>query len=145
MNIPEKSLFIKKSTLPGAGNGLFTLVDIQKGDRIVEYKGRRQPWKEVKHDDGRNKYLLRLNRTIAIDALAYKKALGRFANDARGLRRGNGQRNNAEYLTYGNHCFIEATRSIKNGEEIFVGYGSEFWVLEKMLQARRTKASRIWR
>ncbi|MBL0329225.1 MAG: SET domain-containing protein-lysine N-methyltransferase [Bacteroidetes bacterium] len=30
---------IKKSTIPGAGKGLFTKKDIKKGERIVEYLG----------------------------------------------------------------------------------------------------------
>lgn len=130
----KKYLFVKKSSLPGAGMGLFTRITFFKGDRIVEYKGRRQPWKEVKGEDGYNGYLLRLNRTTAINALPYKKALGRFANDAAGLGRSQGLRNNAEYLIYGDRCFIEATRTINKGEEILVDYGKAFWDLQKKIR-----------
>ena len=133
----KKSLLIKKSNLPGAGLGLFTKIPFRKGDRIVEYKGRRQPWKDVKDEDGYNGYLLRLNRTTAINALPYKKTLGRFANDAIGLGRDSGLRNNAEYLIYGNRCFIEATRSINKGEEILVNYGKVFWDLQRKIRAAK--------
>ena len=133
----KKSLLIKKSNLPGAGLGLFTKIPFRKGDRIVEYKGRRQPWKDVKDEDGYNGYLLRLNRTTAINALPYKKTLGRFANDAIGLGRASGLRNNAEYLIYGNRCFIEATRSINKGEEILVNYGKAFWDLQRKIRAAK--------
>ncbi len=133
MNISKKHLFVKKSQLPNSGRGLFTRVVIQKGDRIAEYKGRIEPWKAVRKQDGYNGYLLRLNRTTAINALPYKMAQGRFANDAAGLIRKTGLRNNAEYLIYGDRCFIEATRTIHPGEEIFVGYGREFWALQKIL------------
>src|SRR5215203_1292456 len=50
MALLEKQLFVKESTIPGAGKGLFTKVDIAKGTRVVEYKGRRTVWKEVKND-----------------------------------------------------------------------------------------------
>lgn len=130
-----QSLFIKRSRLPNAGKGLFTRVDFMKGDRIVEYAGRRRKWKDVKHQDGHNGYLLRLNRTTAIDARPKRSGKGRYANDAMGLARVPGLRNNAEYLIYGNRVFIEATRNIRKGEEIFVSYGKEFWTLQKRLQA----------
>ena len=133
MNIPKKHLFVKKSQLPYAGDGLFTRVVIRKGDRIVEYKGRLRPWKEAKKEDGYNGYILRLDRTTAIDALPYKKAFGRFANDAAGLSRIRGLRNNAEYLIYGDKCFIHAANAIPEGAEIFVGYGKEFWDLQRRL------------
>lgn len=131
--IPNRHLVIKRSLLPNAGKGLFTRVDIKKGDRIVEYAGRRRKWKDVKHLDGHNGYLMRLNRTTAIDAKPLNSGKGRYANDAMGLARVAGLRNNAEYLIYGNRVFIEATRNIRKGEEIFVSYGKEFWNLQRKL------------
>ena len=112
-------------------------MDIRKGDRIVEYKGRRRLWTDVKHLDGHNGYLLRLSRTTAIDALPTLSAKGRYANDAMGLVRVPGLRNNAEYLIYGDRCYIEATRTIRKGEEILVSYGREFWSLQRKLHSRR--------
>ncbi|PZR24775.1 MAG: SET domain-containing protein-lysine N-methyltransferase, partial [Azospira oryzae] len=47
MALLEKHLYVKKSTLPGAGKGLFTKVFIPKGTRIIEYKGEVLTWKEV--------------------------------------------------------------------------------------------------
>lgn len=143
MIIPKKHLFVKKSQLPYAGEGLFTRVVIRKGDRIVEYKGRHRPWKEAKKDDGYNGYILRLDRTTAVDALPYKKALGRFANDAAGLSRVPGIRNNAEYLIYGDQCFIFATRKIPRGAEILVGYGKEFWDLQRKITKNKRRISRM--
>lgn len=127
------TLVIKRSQLPGAGMGLFTKTDILKGGRIVEYAGRRKKWKDVKHLDGHNGYLLRLSRTTAIDAKPKRSGKGRYANDANGISHVPGLRNNAEYLIYGNRVFIEATRNIRKGEEIFVSYGREFWNLQRKL------------
>jgi SET domain-containing protein len=125
----EKQLFLKKSRLPKAGFGLFTRLDIPRGRIIVEYKGRLVSWKEVKHEDGYNPYLFRLNREMAIDARPYKKSFGRFANDARGLTRILGLRNNAEYTVKKNKCYITSIRKIHKGEEILVPYGKAFWDL----------------
>jgi hypothetical protein len=122
--------------LKGAGLGLFARVPFAKGERIVEYKGKLRPWREAKHEDGHNGYLLRVSRTMAIDALPTKRALGRYANDARGLVRGHNLTNNAEYVVDGLRCFIEAKRNIRKGEEILVAYGPEYWKLMRRLRGR---------
>jgi SET domain-containing protein len=134
MNISSKNLFIRKSQLPGAGKGLFTRVVIHKGDRIVEYKGRRQPWDDVKAQDGYNGYLLRLSRSTAINAFPSTHTPGRYANDAAGNSRVPGLRNNSEFLIYAKRCFIVATRTIQPKEEILVAYGREFWALQRRIE-----------
>ncbi|HVM89071.1 MAG TPA: SET domain-containing protein [Puia sp.] len=131
MALLEKYLVIKTSTIPGAGRGLFTKVFIPKGTRIVEYKGRLTTWKEVDHDDGRNGYIYYIKRSLVIDAYSYKKALGRYANDAQGLKKIKGLRNNSEYMIHGAKVFIEAIKDIPAGSEILVGYGKEYWSIIK--------------
>ncbi|MBX2898424.1 MAG: SET domain-containing protein [Cyclobacteriaceae bacterium] len=126
-------LLVKKSTLPQAGKGLFTTRTLRKGQQIIEYKGRLCKWKDVKHTDGHNGYLLRVTHRMAIDAQR-TRAKGRYANDAGGSSRKKGLRNNAEYVSYGTRCFIEATRTIKAGEEILVGYGRAYWALQRSLK-----------
>ena len=133
MALLEKYLAVKKSLLPNAGKGLFTTKEIAKGKRIVEYKGRLQKWKDVKHEDGHNGYLMLINRNAVINALN-SKTFGRYANDARGLSKKPGLRNNAEYVSEGRKCFIESIRKIKKGEEILVGYGKEYWRLIRKLK-----------
>jgi SET domain-containing protein len=135
----EKYLYLKKSKLPGAGKGLFTRVDITTGTRIVEYKGRLQPWKDVKHLDGHNAYLFKINSRTAINAEPYLKTFGRYANDARGFVRVEGLRNNADYEVEGKRCFIDATRKIHKGEEIFVAYGGNFWSLMRKIKREKEK------
>lgn len=129
----EKYLIIQKSQLPKAGKGLFTAVDIPKDTRIVEYKGKIEKWKDVKHLDGINGYLMFMNRNVVINAEPALHAFGRYANDARGLSRITGLRNNATYVSEGNRCFIEATRKIRAGEEILVFYGAAYWRLMRKL------------
>src|SRR5688572_23961937 len=126
MALLEKELEVKKSTLPGAGLGLFTKSNISKGTRIVEYKGRRTVWKEVENDY-KNGYIYTIDPQHVIDAKTYKKALARYANDAQGMVKKNGVRNNARYVVDGLKVFIQAVKDIPMGSEIFVSYGKEYW------------------
>ena len=122
-----KHLFIRRSLIPSGGKGLFTRKNIGKGERIVEYKGRISTWKHVDHREGSNGYIYFLNRNYVLDAFTYKKALARYANDARGMGRKKGLTNNAAYETEGKKVFIEALKDIPAGSEILVGYGKEYW------------------
>lgn len=127
MALLEKQLKVKRSQLPNAGMGLFTTKAIPKGTRIVEYKGRRSKWKDVRDEDGRNGYIFYINRNHVIDALPTKKQLARYANDARGLVRIKGLINNADYVVDGLKAYIESKRDIPAGSEILVDYGKDYW------------------
>ena len=127
MALLEKTLYVKKSTIPNAGKGLFTKKFIPKGTRIVEYKGRRTTWKEVKDEDGKNGYIFFINRNNVIDGLPHKSALARYANDARGLVKIKGLTNNSDYIVDGTRAYIESKKDIPAGSEIFVDYGKDYW------------------
>lgn len=127
MALLEKQLVVKKSTIPGAGKGLFTRKLIPKGTRIIEYKGKASTWKEVNHDEGNNGYIYYVSRHFVLDAQHDKTALARYANDARGIGRVKGVANNSYYVTEGNRVFIEAAKDIPAGGEILVSYGPEYW------------------
>jgi len=130
MALLEKHLFVKESTIPGAGKGLFTNIEIPKGTRVVEYKGRRTVWKEVKNDST-NYYIYTINRNNVIDAQKTMSALARYANDAKGLTRVKGVTNNCVYVNEGKRAFIEALRDIPAGAEILVDYTKEYWDVMK--------------
>lgn len=135
MALLEKQLYVKASTIPGAGKGLFTKEAIPKGTRIVEYKGRRTTWKEVK-DDHTNFYIYTVNRAHVIDARRTLSALARYANDAKGLNRIKGIANNCVYVNDGTRAFIESVKAIPAGGEIFVDYTKEYWdVLKQNIKA----------
>jgi SET domain-containing protein len=127
----EKQLIVKRSTLKGAGKGLFTTKDIPKGKKIVEYKGRITKWKEVDSHDGMNGYIYYVNRNHVIDASDTKEALARYANDAKGMVRTHGLNNNCTYRIEGLRVYIYAMRNIPAGSELFVGYGKEYWDIIK--------------
>ena len=126
MALLEKHLEVKPSTIPGAGNGLFTRVAIEKGTRIVEYKGRITTWKEVEWDSD-NKYIYTINPKHVIDAQRTLKALARYANDAKGLTKVKGLNNNCVYVNDGLRAYIECVKPIPAGAEILVAYGKDYW------------------
>jgi SET domain-containing protein len=139
----EKQLVVKRSKLPGAGKGLFTLKAIPKGTRIVEYKGKRTTWKEVQNDNGSNGYIFYMDRNNVIDAQNTKTALARYANDATGLSKVKGLSNNSKYEQDNGKVYIESYRDIPAGGEIFVSYGKEYWDViryNKKLEEKEAKA-----
>jgi uncharacterized protein len=140
----KKKLVVKKSLLPGAGRGLFTKADIRKGTRIVEYKGEIMTWKEVERlPDWRNGYVFYFNLKYVIDAWKTKKSVAHYANDAAGIVRVKGLRNNSEYHTEGKRCFIVATQDIPRGSEILVDYGREYWqAIRQNIRAEKQKHRR---
>jgi SET domain-containing protein len=123
------ALKVKRSQLPNAGKGLYTTTAIKKNTRIIEYKGEIIDWKEyekrVKEDkDG---YLFYISKKRCIDAFDTPEHIARYANDAAGLSRVKGLKNNASYEIHDNKCYIVSERDIKAGEEIFVNYTKEYW------------------
>jgi len=131
-------LSIKPSQLPRAGLGLFAEKDFKKGDIIVKYDGEKISWKEcLKRNQAQELYgyyYLYINSRKCIDAQYTLWAKGRYANDAAGLSRVAGLRNNARYEVVKGEVFITASRNIKAGVEIFVSYGRSYWnILKKVL------------
>lgn len=123
------TLIVKKSQLPNAGKGLYTTTPIKKGEQVIEYKGEIINWKEYEKRVAENKdgYLFFINNKRCIDAFPTPQYKARYANDAAGLSRVKGLKNNCDYEIVGDKCFIVARRNIQPGEEIFVNYTREYW------------------
>ncbi|MDI1356224.1 MAG: SET domain-containing protein [bacterium] len=123
------ALKVKKSLLPNAGKGLFTTTAIRKNKKIIEYKGEIIEWKEYEKRVKENKdgYLFFVNKKRCIDAFSTPQHKARYANDAAGLSKVPGCKNNASYQIFDDKCYIVAERAIKAGEEIFVDYTKEYW------------------
>lgn len=123
------ALIIKRSRIPGAGKGLFTTRKIKKDSKVIEYRGEIIGWKEYEKRVAEDKdgYLFYVRRDYCIDAFSTPQYKARYANDAMGLSRVKGLRNNCTYQIFGNKCFIVAERDIEAGEEILVDYTKEYW------------------
>lgn len=143
------NLFISKSNIKNAGNGLFVgAYPIKKGDIIGEYS---MPWNEVKdgqfysrngkdkdgeYKDVNSAYLFcdskrrgEKEKDIQCwDSLDIRSTLMRNANDAHGSK----FRNNAYFDVVKDkkgkrHVYVYASRNIKEFSELYLNYGSSYF------------------
>jgi uncharacterized protein len=122
-------LEVKPSTLPNAGLGLFTKKDIKKGTRIIEYLGEVITEKELdrRAENDIYGYAFYISKRKVIDAYYTPDEIARYANDANGIERVPGIRNNCSYEIWKNRGWITAEKNIPAGAEIFVSYGADYW------------------
>ena len=125
----EQYLKIKKSSLPGAGKGLFTTIRIAKGQRIVEYLGKIKYNANSENTDLRYAFVVKPG--YVIDAMNYKKGIAQFANDASGTGRIKNLKNNCYYERAALRVYITALKNIKANTEILCFYGKDYWIDDK--------------
>ena len=119
-----KKITTRKSAIHG--NGMFAVARIAKGERLIEYKGRRRTHEAVDADESGavesgHTFLFTLNDEWVIDA-NYEGNAARWINhscdpncEAVLLEDEDDSRNS--------QVFIEAIRAIKPGEELTYDYG----------------------
>lgn len=137
------ALRVAKSTIPGAGRGLFAVEGFRKGDTITEYDGEVI---DIREAERRRKLNLDSHiRTlasgrVAIDGRKVPNSIGHgggsFANDARGPQT-NAEFCNSTKVTAGlkrsgtlkaiERTWLRATKDILPGQEIFASYGRGYW------------------
>lgn len=127
-----ENVYISKSNIPVAGNGLFAgPYGFKKGDIVGQYS---HPWNEVKM-----KTLLKRckkddcwsyvfcegdeNNELCWDGLDIRSTIMRNINDAHN----SGFRNNAVFDVIKGQVYVIATKNIKPNKEIFVNYGPSYW------------------
>jgi hypothetical protein len=116
------SHIIGPSTVVGAGDGVFTTVDIPKKANIGRYGGRLLD--ECEAQFSKSVYLLERRRMgkkgfeVVDGAPPHGNWLGKINQNKKGAR------NNLRINQYG---FYKTTRQIKAGEELFVNYGPAYW------------------
>ncbi len=120
----SRKIAARKSSIHG--NGVFAIAPIAKGDRVIEYKGRRRTHAEVDTEDSGDiesghTFLFTLDDDYVIDA-NYEGNTARWIN--------HGCNPNCEAVLdedeknpKKSRVFIEARRRIKPGEELTYDYG----------------------
>jgi hypothetical protein len=120
----KEALRITKSTIPGAGLGLFTVKPLVRGENITKYTGR----VVINNDpDYGNAYALQIKKRppTYIDARRTNEpGLGRWANANRGRGGNNAQ---LVYDARNRTANVRAIKAIPPKTEITVPYGAGYW------------------
>jgi len=123
----EEYLYTGASQITNAGDGLFTAIDIYKGEIISEFKGEVLTYQqslERKKESG-DDYFMDLPNGKVLDCKR-TNGFAKYANDAEGFGAGPHKNNARIELVYAKVCLV-ATKNIKANSEIFVGYGKNYW------------------
>jgi hypothetical protein len=133
------NIYISKSNIEEAGNGLYTgQYGFKKGDIIGQYNYKwnsvkldtiikrcenkdTKCWKYVFCDDSKNN--IGKDKIPCWDALDIRSTLMRNINDAYKSK----FRNNCYFDVINGNVYIIASRNIKPHKELFVSYGKKYW------------------
>ncbi len=100
-----------------AGLGLFAKDTFKKGEKILEYVGKRLNNKEVEVIT-QNKYLFEINSRVTVDG-STRLNTARYANHS--------CKPNAEADVIRGHAYLIAKKAIKPGDEITWDYGKDYF------------------
>lgn len=115
------------SGIPGAGHGLFAVVNLRRGDWLCRVTGQEMSEEAAVRFAARSKFGDRYFLGTSRGVLNVRSA-ARYANDACGPVRVPGIQNNCRFCEgEDGSVWLEATRPIRAGEECFVGYGRSYW------------------
>ena len=117
-------LAIRPSTIPNAGDGLFALKDFKKGEFISDYIGEELTQQNKDNRYGNTQqdiapYAIKVSKNKIIDC-ACTRSIGSYANHKKGNI-------NASISVYMGKAEIKASKNIKDGQEIFISYGRDYW------------------
>lgn len=125
----EKDLVVKKSSIPKAGKGLFTKINIEKDTVITEFTG-----EKISHTIGAARTILKqshsilyLNQKYCVDSVTDKDCVATFMNDLNGPSKVSGLKNNTDLFRANGRIYVIATKDIKANEELFLDYGPMYW------------------
>jgi uncharacterized protein len=121
-------LYIGSSQLSGAGNGLFTAIDLFKEETIAVFKGEVLTDAEAKQraESGKDNYFINLLDGSIMDSM-HVLCFAKYANDAEGLSNGDFKNNARITLDDDDNVCIQALGDIKANEEVFCSYGKRYW------------------
>mmetsp|Transcript_11352 Transcript_11352/g.13517 ORF Transcript_11352/g.13517 Transcript_11352/m.13517 type:complete len:217 (+) Transcript_11352:70-720(+) len=136
--LPENSsLVVQPSNIKGAGNGLFSKAEFQKGEIVCEYEGTLCTVDQLLHGNTDTSYIFTLDSKVSINAKNHVHSFGRYVND-----NGDPESINAKFeaLPKKQKAVIRAKRNISIGEEIYASYGNIYWIKQGFLPGRTPEA-----
>lgn len=126
----NKTVELKDSKIVGAGTGLFAKKKFKKDEFICWYFGVLVEKDLVENEYYDSDYLLKnpYHLDLIIDADDPLSCFARYANDSLSRKKTNSR---FEFYVDINTASLVATKDIKKGDEIYVDYGTEFWLEER--------------
>ena len=128
IDMPEDAyLYTEPSQIENAGMGLFTAVDINKGEIIATFHGEVLTDEEAEErvESGDDQYFMELPSGEILDC-KFTDGFAKYANDAEGVPT-NFKNNSYIGIDDDDNVVLIAKRNIKADEEIFTGYGKAYW------------------
>ncbi len=129
IDCPESEyLYKRQSQIEGAGDGLFTAIDLYQDETITVFRGevltadQAQERAEAKKDA----YFISLLDGSIMDSMKVM-CFAKYANDAQGSSDSSFKNNARITLDDEDNVCIQATRDIKANEEVFCSYGKKYW------------------
>jgi len=121
-------LYIAGSLIPGAGDGLYTAIQIWKHEIIAVFKGEMllQDEADKRAKQGFNKYFINMPDGTIMDSM-HVNCFAKYANDSEGLVKTGCGPNSLITLDDRSRVCLVAVNDIKAGEEIFCSYGKHYW------------------
>jgi uncharacterized protein len=127
----EKGLAVRTSTIPNAGQGLFTTKDVsipankrRSGVPLIQYTGEEltAAQHQQRYGDEVGQYVLKLGPQKFIDARSTQSSVARYANacDKPGARKPC----NARFSVSGK---LVAVKKLNKGQEVLTRYGKEYF------------------
>jgi len=115
----DKNFFIRPSTIPGAGRGLFAKNGLVVGDVIDEYSGKLKTQEEYNRSD--SVYGMR-SRGMVIDASGTQTCISRLINDGQ-----IDSVNNCRFVSFRGRVLVVVIQPIPVGGELLASYGPTYW------------------
>ncbi len=122
-------LYVADSALENAGLGLFTAIDIHQDEVITFFKGIILTQKQIDIRIKKNvdQYFVNLLSGEIMDS-KNTPCFAKYANDAEGKSKSRFRNNAMITLNEEDMVCLVALRKIKEGDEIFCGYGKKYWI-----------------
>jgi hypothetical protein len=145
----DAGLRVRKSTVPGAGRGLFAARDLP-AEHDIPYTGDTIDLTDLRSG---GPYVLQTRVGEGIDAARRNCGMGRWVNDPNGAvdERGQPRQANCKFVIWTPRggadkprvAAVRTLRAVSSGEELFVKYGDAYWqyyaggALKKKVAARK--------
>lgn len=121
-------LYVQASQIANSGMGLFTAIDLYKGEVVSLFSGKILTAEQAEKSAnlGNDQYFMCMLDGSILDCM-HSTGFAHYANDAEGFGGSSFKNNTSITLSeHGEVCLV-AKRKIKAHDELFCSYGKRYW------------------